>query len=106
MFGLTRLWLHRTKVPEVVFSEGVFPNLNEIYIYSCVNVELVNLKTLRSLREASVTECPKLKRIQGLAQLTKLDILKVVGPNEIVSLEGVEHCILLGWFNVFLCPKL
>jgi len=48
----------------------------------------------------------KLKRIQGLAQLTKLRVLSVDWCDEIEELEDVEHLKSLEKLDARGCPKL
>lgn len=50
--------------------------LQTLYVYCCSELEeLQDVQHLKSLEELDVSGCVKLKRVRGLAQMTKLHSL-------------------------------
>eukprot|EP00253_Pinus_taeda_P016799 PITA_16799 len=97
--------LKRLKITE--WFSGLPTTLETLEITGCKEMEeLSGLERLESLKDLLVSFCDGLKRIHGLAKLTKLQRLEVNDCYELEELPGIGGSQSLKEVNALYCPKL
>lgn len=127
MLGLEELELFDIKISKVSFSRDVCPNLQRLEIRQCERLVEVGAlpTTLLSLKlkkcyalkkmggqknlgfdrgDEEIVNCPE--STEGLAQLTKLEVLEVEDCYELEELPGLEHVTSLRDLYTSGCGKL
>ena len=72
------------EISEISFGEGVYANLHVLKICSC----------------------HKLKKVEGLCGLAKLEEINIESCSELEELSSVEHCRSLNIVEIRECSKL
>lgn len=104
MHRLEFLEIHRTEITEIIFPQGVCPNLKHLDIQDCKN--LVTVAGLpHTLITVKLFACEKLGEIGGLCNLTELQELNIEG-SKVEHLQGFERLISLKKLNANRCPAL
>eukprot|EP00253_Pinus_taeda_P005059 PITA_05059 len=100
--------LKRLKITE--WFSGLPTTLETLQISGCEDMEeleeLSGLERLESLKFLRIGDCDGLKRIHGLAQLTKLQRLEVLMNGDLEELPGIEGSQSLKVVLAPSCPKL
>eukprot|EP00253_Pinus_taeda_P001263 PITA_01263 len=105
MYRLGHLQLWQTEISQISFGEGVCPNLKQLDIRHCAH--LVEIGALPpTLIRLKLYKCRRLRRIEGICNLTRLQKLNIRKCVELEDLPSLERLTALEKFSADECSKL
>jgi hypothetical protein len=94
-----------TEISEVLFDEGVCPNLQRFVLKECINLVVVGTLP-NTLTDVYLTSCYNLRSIEGLCGLAMLRGLLIEKCNELQELPTVKTWVSLETLSIHDCVKL
>jgi hypothetical protein len=94
-----------TEISEVLFDEGVCPNLQKLVLEFCINLVVVGTLP-NTLTNVYLRSCDNLRSIEGLCGLAMLRGLEIVWCNELQELPSVKTWVSLETLSINTCVKL
>jgi len=94
-----------TEISEVLFDEGVCPNLQEFVLEECINLVVVGTLP-NTLTDVKLRSCYNLRSIEGLSGLAMLRGLQIEKCNELQELPTVKTWVSLETLSIHDCVKL
>jgi Leucine-rich repeat (LRR) protein len=104
-FGVVNTEIWSEEEEEESFLHGVCPNLQHLFVGFCS--DLVEVGTLpNTLLKLQLLGCSSLRKIEGLCDLSKLQILYISQCREVEELPSVETLVSLEELRASECVKL
>jgi len=94
-----------TEISEVLFDEGVCPNLQDLQLKKCINLVVVGTLP-NTLTQVYLSRCYNLRSIEGLGGLAMLRGLEIERCNELQELPTVKTWVSLETLSIHDCVKL
>ena len=90
MFGLEELSLECTEISEVIFPEGVCPNLRTLELCACKKLtQIGGLSGLTKLQQFGINWCESVEKLPNIERLISLEKLHAMGCTKLQSIPGL-----------------